>query len=274
MLGVAAERRMADVAVQHDDMLAVHRRQAPERPRDRRLAFLRPRRGHRDDARPVRPQRQARRAAHEAARRAPTAACARHIPRCWHALQRAARRCAGSARGTAGRAPTAHRRRCGRCCRQARARRPAAARTRCRTPSPRAIQGPVRGKLGRPGDQRQRDLVRVRRLDRRLLRGLLNALQHRLQQAARRLRIAQHRIQRDLRLCVPRDLRLLLAQVAAAAHRPVRGRRAHRRRWRRPRGRSRRRRFGPHRRAALRMARTSGWLAPSRPSIDCSSADN
>ena len=63
-------------------------------------------------------------------------------------------------------------------------------------------------------NQRQRNLVRVGHLDRRLLRGLLDALEHRLQQPARCLRVAQHRVQRDLCLRVARGLRLLLAQVA------------------------------------------------------------
>jgi hypothetical protein len=56
--------------------------------------------------------------------------------------------------------------------------------------------------------------VRVGRLDRRLLRGLLNPLEHRLQQTSLSLRVAQHRVQRDLRLCVTRGLCLLFAQVA------------------------------------------------------------
>ena len=56
--------------------------------------------------------------------------------------------------------------------------------------------------------------MRVRRFDRRLLRGLLDALEHRLQQAAGCVRVAQHRVERHLCLRVDRHLRLLIAQVA------------------------------------------------------------
>ena len=55
--------------------------------------------------------------------------------------------------------------------------------------------------------------MRIRCLDRRLLRNLLEAFQHGLQQRARRLDIALHRVQRNLRLRIALHMRLHIAQV-------------------------------------------------------------
>ena len=266
---------MADVAVHHDrHARRSSRRGAPERRVTVVLPSCGARRGDRDDARTVGPQRQSgAQGAKLLGERRPR--LARGIV--LDAACRSARggRCAESARGTAGRVPCGHPRRCGTCCPPARAHRPAAARAAKPNAVAAAIHGPVRGKLGRPAISASGDLVRVRCLDRRLLRGLLDALEHGLQQAARGVRIALHRVQRHLRLASrARSCACCVAQVAAAVSPPARGRRAHRPRSRRPRGRSRRRRSDPRRQAAHGSpARPDDW-APSRPSIDCSCADS
>ena len=69
--------------------------------------------------------------------------------------------------------------------------------------------------------------------------------------------------------------RLLLGRGCAPASRRVRDRRGHRPRWRattRPISAAMVRSVASA--SWVRTARTSGWLGPSRPSIDCSSADN
>ena len=142
------------------------------------------------------------------------------------------------------------------------------ARTRRRRhPAARCAESSV-GPAAAPARSRARRALRSR-----LLRGLLDALQHRLQQAARCLGVALHRVQRDLRLRHRARSVPVLAQVLLQVRSRVRGRRAHPPRWPRQHGRSPRRsaiHFGD----LAAQACTSGWLAPSRPSIDCNSAVN
>ena len=76
------EARLVDVAIQHDDPLAVHRRKPPQRAGDGGLAFPGSRGRDRDHARPIGPQVTDRHAAREAARPLAKAACAPHSPRC------------------------------------------------------------------------------------------------------------------------------------------------------------------------------------------------
>ena len=189
-------------------------------------------------------------------------------------LQRAAGHARDQRQDRAARAPYARRRRCGRCRRRARAHRPAAGRTASPSAHGRRHQRAGAREAWPSRYQRQRDLVRIGRLHRRLLRGLLHALQHRLQQPARRFRVALHGIQRNLCLRIPRDLRLCLDQVALQCIHALASRPAYRPRWRPRRGRLSAATVRSTSASCARSDCTSGCPAPSRPSIDCNCADS